>query len=137
MKIKVGESVRTKSGFIGKVIAMHSGYALYYELNIKKEIQNNMMNGIVYEDNIVKHSKQLIDLIETGDIVECFVEEDVDGEDTIKYEVAGTGVTDLSGNKTNEIGICGESGVELIPFDNVRSILTHEQFERNCYRLEE
>ncbi len=63
MEIEVGDFVRTKSGFIGKVIARHGGYGLYYELNIKKEIQNNMMNGIVHEDNIVKHSKHIIDLI--------------------------------------------------------------------------
>lgn len=125
MEIEVGEFVRTEEGEI-----------LKYDENHEKIYIDNFKDDKNFL-NIAKHSKQLIDLIETGDIVEYFVEEDVDGEDTIKYEVAGTEVTDLSGNKTNEIGICGESGVELIPFDNVRSILTHEQFEQNCYRLEE
>ena len=64
MKIKVGEYVRTKSGFIGKVIGRHGGYGLHYELDVNKEIQENLMNSIVREDYITKHSFNLIDLIE-------------------------------------------------------------------------
>ena len=64
MNIKVGDYVRTKSGFIGKVIGRHGGYGLHYELDVNKEIQENLMNGIVREDNITKHSFNLIDLIE-------------------------------------------------------------------------
>ena len=64
MDIKKGDYVRTKSGFIGKVIGRHGGYGLHYELDVNKEIQENLMNGIVREDNITKHSFNLIDLLE-------------------------------------------------------------------------
>lgn len=136
MDIEVGEWVRSKFGEIKRVDRIFynkktSGIEEYGQI-IKKEAYT-----VIDAHEVVKHSKNILDLIEVGDIVECFVEEDVDGEDTIKYEVAATGVTDIEGNSTNEIGICGEDGVELIPFKNIRSILTHEQYERNAYRLEE
>lgn len=39
--IEVGEYVRTKSGFIGKIITRQGGYELRYKLDIDKEIQSN------------------------------------------------------------------------------------------------
>ena len=130
MEIEVGEWVRTKRGTIDKIIKIYAE-----DTDLKNVVRGK--NGIYWKEKIVKHSKNIKDLIEVGDIVECFVEEDVDGEDTIKYEVAAIDILDTNGNKINEIGICGEDGIEFIAFENIRSILTHEQYEQNCYRLEE
>ena len=93
------------------------------------------------DEEIVKHSKNIIDLIEPGDLVRIFVEENVDEngttEDTCVYEVTATQVKDFYGNKLEEIGIVGEDGTELIPFANVRGIVTREQFASMEYKVKE
>lgn len=68
---------------------------------------------------IVKHSKNIIDLIEVGDIVEIF---DVLNEDVI-YIWNEEMLKALKEDIKNGIGI--------------RRILTHEQFEANCYKVKE
>ena len=68
--------------------------------------------------------------------MECIVGQDIDEEDTEKFEVAAIGVIDIKGNRLNQIGICGNDGVELIDFNIVKTILTKEQYEQNCYKLD-
>lgn len=68
---------------------------------------------------IVKHSKNIIDLIEVGDIVEIF---DVLNEDVI-YIWNEEMLKALKEDIKNGIGI--------------RRILTHEQYEANCYKVKE
>ena len=60
-KIEVNEYIRTKNGVIDKVDA------LYGMIENTVHLENQKWFDI---KNIVKHSKQLIDLIEVGDIVE-------------------------------------------------------------------
>lgn len=127
--IEVGEYVRY-NGIITKAIDKVGLYSF--------ELDNGTFydpRDITYEG--IKHSKNIIDLIEIGDIVECFVGKGLEGEDTTKYEVSAIEVTDMNGNKLNEIGICGEEGTEFMPFENVRTILTKELFEANCYKVKE
>lgn len=69
------------------------------------------------EENKVKHSKNIIDLIEVGDIVFT--------EDFIGYSF---------------IHIYSEEMLEALKEDvknevKIKSILTHEQYEQNCYKL--
>nr|DAQ49115.1 MAG TPA: hypothetical protein [Caudoviricetes sp.] len=121
-KIEIGEYVRTKSGFVGKVIGRHGGYGLHYELDVDKEIQKGFMNGIVHEDNIVKHSKNIIDLIECGDYV--------NGE-----LVTGFGYEDVNGEKEKSILVEGKYtkvSFALLEWD-IKTILTKEQMEANQY----
>lgn len=71
MEIKVGEYIRTDNGIIGK-----------YKVNenwINVIETNNKDIGIDIEKDIVKHSNNIIDLIEVGDILKL-----KDGE---KWEV--------------------------------------------------
>ena len=86
MEIEVGEWVRTKRGTIDKIIKIYAE-----DTDLKNVVRGK--NGIYWKEKIVKHSKNIKDLIEVGDIVECFVEEDVDGEDTIKYEFSNVANT--------------------------------------------
>lgn len=60
MNIEVGEYVRTKQGTIGKAIKKYEKYCVI--ANRRGEID------VLYE-NIAKHSKNIIDLIEVGDYV--------------------------------------------------------------------
>ena len=127
MDIKIGEYVRTKSGFIGKVIGRHGGYGLHYELDVNKEIQENFMNSIVHEDNIVKHSKNIIDLIEVGDIVEYQV------NSLSKLKIGRVkSYRDARSNK-EYLGVEGFDITKIY----IKSILTHEQYNANCYKIEQ
>lgn len=75
MEIKVGEYVRTNNGLLGKVNKIElkgSGVRFGGEFLTDTIIQFN--DGKVYErrvkdKDIIKHSKDLVDLIEVGDIV--------------------------------------------------------------------
>lgn len=85
MEIKVGEYVRTKNGLIGKVNKIElagSGVRFAGEYLSDTIIQFN--DGKVYERrvkdrNIAKHSINLTDLIEIGDIVYTY--------DVLNYDV--------------------------------------------------
>ena len=119
MDIKVEDYVRTKSGFIGKVIGRHGGYGLHYELDVNKEIQENLMNGIVREDNITKHSFNLIDLIEVEDIVVML---------------------DTKFNTKDYIFIDDNEMLKAVKKDlkdrcELLEVLTHQQFEANAYKV--
>ena len=111
-KIEVNEYVRFNNGEIGKVIDIKENpsrivYSEYGEI------------GLI--SDIVKHSKQLIDLIENKDVLKVRIDKTIMvfgmDEDTsdIKYK-------ELIENIEN-----GE--YELL------EILTHEQFEANCYKV--
>ena len=118
-EIQVGEYVRTYNGLIGKIVQItdSGNYAI------------RIYNGAEYVVRavIVKHSKNIIDLIEVGDIIEW------------EYKELGYyGINEV----INRFGTIGVYGIE---YDNVISlkyiaikrILTHEQYENNCHRIGE
>lgn len=125
--IEVGEYIRTKNGSIGKVNKieqMSTGENYYVILNDKGEID-------VLEQGIKAHSKNIIDLIEVGDIVNgCRV----------------MSVLYLKGKKENRVAnfklIDGQTYTGEIDYEGkkrefslvVKTILTHEQYEQNCYK---
>ncbi len=127
-EIKVGEFIKTKNGKIRKVKSTVAQYYITDRLNISDN------NQFVRED-IVNHSFNIIDLIEIGDVVEVVVAEDFEEEYIEKLEVAAVGITDCKGNKLNEVGICGDDEIEYVSLKDIKSILTHELYERNCYRI--
>lgn len=111
-EIKVGEYVRTKRG-IAQIIDLVCGQDAYFDT------EN------IFRDLVVKHSKQPIDLVEFGDILKIKISEEwVEKQDTIKFVVVGQTYT------ITEIKECLENGLFKII-----QILTHEQFEANCYKV--
>lgn len=120
-EIKVGEYVRTVDGYIG-IFDRYSKrpntsiYKCPFDCFIKlRKRKTPLQCGREY---IVNHSFNIIDLIEAGDIV--FI------EDFFGY---------------NFIHVFDESMLEALKKDvkdgiKIKTILTHEQYERNCYRLE-
>lgn len=68
MDIEVNEYVRTKDGEIHKVIEIKENRYITNFADYFYYRYDNNMGG--FKSDIVKHSKQLIDLIEVGDIVE-------------------------------------------------------------------
>lgn len=118
-EIEVGEYVRTKDGIIDKVIIEYDGKCNNPNCSEKHiSCKYNYYN----EKDIVKHSKQLIDLIEVKDLV-CFknkLQNSLENEEMIIH---------IFDNDTlEEVKQAIEKGeIELL------EILTHEQFEANSY----
>ena len=107
MNIEVGEYVRTFNGLIGKVV----------ELTDSGNYAIRIYNGAEYVVRAVikNHSKNIIDLIEVGDYVNGnYVSEIKEYED-------GKTILVL-------IGIVDEK--------DIKTILTKEQYQANCYTVE-
>ena len=107
--IEAGEYVRTKNGKIDKVVSNNYHMGKYIEAE----------KGFIFCNSIVKHSKQLIDLIEGGDIVN------------------GMKVLDI--HKPRDLWEPIEIRVDsrytnFILVEDIKTILTKEQFEANCYK---
>lgn len=116
-KIEVNEYVRTKNGVIDKVDA------LYGMIENTVHLENQKWFDI---KNIVKHSKQLIDLIEKDDYV--------NGR-KVKHIAMFEGFPDYP-----KLIFVDET--HLIPDDtceneDIKTILTKESYMANCYKVRE
>ena len=102
MEIEVGEYIRTDKGIISKI---NSG------VDIDMIEFENAIIG-----NIVKHSKNIIDLIQEGDYVNGEYVKEIIQYESEKCIIAF-------------IGIIGEEAI--------KTILTKEQYEKNSYKIGE
>ncbi len=119
--IEVGEYVRINNDFrlialgIGKVIGINKD-SIYVKMNFELPFSFK-------KENIANHSKQLIDLIEVGDFVNGYrvisVDYDVTNDTTECIEL------DLNSNYQ----------YNFISIRQIKTILTHQQFEANCYKI--
>jgi len=117
MEINVGEYVRTKCG-IAKLNRIDNGYQYFLDSDIYDEdtLENTCVTYIKY---IIKHSKDIIDLIEVGDYV--------NGKKVLQqYSPEGTYCLWIKLDDDNFID----------NNEDIKSILTHEQFEANAYTIE-
>lgn len=117
--IKVGEWVRTKTGYIAKVrniickcypIKLLEGYIICDD-----------EDGTILNPEEVKHSFNLTDLIEVGDYVNGHkVVNEIYGEDdnNLYFEIEG-----------------GFNKAKYIAEKDIKTILTREQFEANAYKV--
>lgn len=107
-EIKVNEYVRLKSGSIDKVINPNYYMSIYVECE----------KGMYLLDNVVKHSKQLEDLIEINDIVNG-------------YRILGIyEATESNDERILDIGY----GMAIFN-DEIKTILTRESYMANCYKV--
>lgn len=118
-EIQIGEYVRTNDGKIGKLIRIERDDI---DISLKWYVFDDRKNErYINKPYIVKHSKNIIDLIEVGDIV--------NGEKVI--EIFNSYFLNLGelpyvitqNNKYEE--------------QDIETILTHEQYENDCYRIGE
>ena len=123
--IEVGEYIRTLDGFIDKVIIEYKGKCNNpncYEKHISCE------TDYYCEQEIVKHSKNIIDLIEVGDYV--------NGE----IVIYGIKKDNKHTKKITEYITVNvdyrEYGEDYLQNKDIESIVTHEQFKSIEYRLE-
>ena len=125
-KIEVGEYVKTKEGIIAQIKNIDYEADIY---RFDRTIYINdfgMKNDVLYNNEmfkkvVVKHRKQLIDLIEVGDIVK---------DEYNKYEVAFVKDDKIYCNDYN----LDDSLITLREQD-IKAILTKEQMEDNCYKV--
>lgn len=103
--IEAGEYVRTKNGKIDKVINNNCYMPQYIECE----------KSLLYKEDIVNHSKDLVDLIEVGDIVN------------------GEKILDITGDyiHTNET-----DHNRFYLAKHIKTILTKEYYQANCYTVE-
>lgn len=117
-EIEVNEYIRTKDGIIDKVIIEYDGKCNNPNCSEKHiSCKYNYYN----EKDIVKHSKQLINLIEVGDIVK---------DKYNKYEVAFVKDDKIYCNDYNF-----DDSLITLREQDIKAILAREQFEANCYKL--
>ena len=78
-EIKVGEYVRTKNGIVAKIKDIE--FDISYRITDGKTIYNNWVEDyggtFVEKEEIVKHSPNIIDLIEEGDYVNGYKVDEV------------------------------------------------------------
>lgn len=113
-KIEVNDYVRTDFGIIGKVIKVLSN----------RVFLDNLGYAMLIKD-IVKHSKELKDLIECGDLIIYRLR-------GLKHQCKGfiRIYKDARSGKEN-LGIDNHSLEQI----EIIKILTHEQIEANCYKV--
>lgn len=114
-KIEVGEYVRTKDGRIDKVEIFSVGCVWHCENGMCIDECNHIVTHL---EEIVKHSKQLIDLIEIGDIVEIRT----GLYSSFKYFVENEDDLLLLEEKVKQ-------------FWKIKTILTKESYMTNCYQV--
>ena len=120
-KIEVNEYVRTKDGRIAQIKSIDYEAGIYRfdrivyinEFGMK---ENVLYNNEMFKKLIVKHSKQLIDLIEEGDYV--------------------------NGHLVEEVRIsCFDSSIFVHEYEielhenDIKTILTKESYMANCYKV--
>ena len=118
--IEVGEYVRINNDFriialgIGKVIKINQD-TIYVKMNFELPFAFKL-------ENIAKHSKNLIDLVEDGDYV--------NGYKIIAINYKENYITIQNINEFDE------NGIKVLQEDEIKTILTKEQMEANCYTVE-
>lgn len=112
MNIEVGEYIRTKQGDIDKVILEYTGKCANPNCSVK---HISCKSNYYDEEDIVKHSKNIIDLIEVGDYVN------------------GNKVLQKIG-KFLEVSSCDIGNNRIYDY-MIKSIVTKQQFSNMEYRL--
>lgn len=131
MEIEVGEFVRTNNGIIDEVIKIEkagSGTRFFGERLEDTIIITNrdiLSERRIDLKDIVKHSKNIIDLIDLDDYV--------NGKRVTDYYFVGTQKVLVLDNEK----VTYEENENFVPNLAIKSIITKEQFKSVEYRLEE
>ena len=120
-KIQVEEYIRTYDGIIGKVLEDEDigENGVYIDTTFLDDYADET-NFVKYED-IKKHSFNIIDLIEEGDVIVL--------RDNKKYEVLKISWSKSKGNHIHIINSLRMQGGVDIFADDIKSIVTKEQFK--------
>ena len=129
-EIKVGEYVRTKEGYIGKLVEYISNALNYLKIDIGREIIHcdNSRDNFIYTRYgfQLEHSPNIIDLIEVGDYV--------NGKE-VKH------IADFEGIEQPIRKVIFVDETHLIPGEtaedkDIKTIVTKEMMESISYKVE-
>lgn len=127
MEIEVEEYVRTKDG----KIATFDRYSSRKETSIYKspfncfiKLPNRKTPLQCHRDYIVKHSKNIIDLIEVGDYV--------NGRLVLQTDCKTQNVCLLIPFTDTKVN----TNIMWYGYEDIETILTKEQYQANCYTVE-
>ena len=140
MKLEVGQFVRTKNGNIRKIVELTNTKFIdepdYYVDKVLINIEQNeredttYMEKWLFNEDIVKSSPNIIDLIEVGDYVNGLrVEKNKYGELYTSYVYYGGDI-----GKQCEVYT---TWLKELKKDMIYSIVTHEQMEQMAYKVGE
>ena len=113
MDIAVGDYVRTRRGEIG-IFVEYRDDKFFCKIKIKNTYYTPPIS------TITKHSKNIIDLIEVGDILEIYLRDDK------KYTIY------VPIESENQL----KATKKDLNIDILKTILTKEQYIQNCYTVE-
>ncbi len=113
-EIEVGEYVRTKSG-ISKVLEVKTVQPKMYGKHDVAYLIDKCPIMYITETEFIKHSKNIIDLIEVGDFINGYKVIEVDNFIRLEKDLPSK----IWRNK------------------DIKEILTKEQYENNCYKVGE
>ena len=117
MKLEVGMYVRTKEGYICKILKLNEPFEDDGYLD-----HNDIGSASIQEKNVIKASHNIIDLIEKNDFVNGHRVIQVDRESLeldIENSMYGCGCETINGDR------------------DIKSIVTKEQFESMSYKVED
>lgn len=124
LKIKVNDYIRTKKGSIAKICA-YQDLKTYDENNIGVTFHSfDTDKGTIADIEVLKHSSNIIDLIEVGDYVNG-------------YRIYGINNIKDSTNKAFTVFL--KNNNKVLRFwnkDDIKSIVTKEMFKSVEYRME-
>ena len=121
IKIEVGDYVKIADGTITKVTSLLFDNIYYFDKSFETDKYYELVNSLndsEIKDNIVKSSKDIIDLIEIGDIVETF--------DVLNNDIIYIWSEEMLKALKEDV----ENGIQI------KSIVTKEQFEKMKYNVE-
>lgn len=126
-KIQVEEYIRTYDGIIGKILEDEDigENGVYIDTTFLDDYADET-NFVKYED-IKKHSFNIINLIEEGDVIVL--------RDNKKYEVLKISWSKSKGNHIHIINALRMQGGVDIFADDIKSIVTKEQFKNIEYEV--
>ena len=137
MKLEVGVYVRTKDGCICKILK--ETYSKYLSKNkeLCYEVDRSInVNMELYNEDVLKVSNSILDLIEVGDYVNgCYVS---NKRASVNEHLGGhpKGIGIIKYNAYFNQGNYNDCKFEWIEEKDIKSIVTKEQFESIEYSLE-
>lgn len=119
--MKIGDYVKTKSGYICKIININD----FREPSMKYGVEVSSISDVVFmgDEDIIKSSPNIIDLIEVGDYVNG-------------YRVIEATPNDKRKKQQITIGVdYQEYGEDYLENKDIKSVITKGQFESMEYKL--
>ena len=128
MKLEEGMYVRTKNNGVCKIYREFHEESVDVGIGVFPEIDGFFIDkeeiNYIEKDDILKSSKNIIDLIEVGDYVNGYLVRFVyrpNGDETFRIEIEKDGL----------------KGHIISNSNNIKSIVTKEQFESMAYEVKE